>query len=186
MYVQLENAIPVRWPVGEYEIRVQSQDQLLPEYIPDELALDLGFGRFIFNGYPSEYNAQWQNIAEITPVLKGDGKYHQSYEITEKYTPEERAAIERELTINSIVQQTQQRLDDFARTRNYDGILSLATYATSTVQKFQTEGQYGVESRDATWEQLYLIMAEVEAGTRPMPAGFADIEPDLPVLVWPS
>jgi hypothetical protein len=85
-----------------------------------------------------------------------------------------------------IVTATQQRLDDFAKTRNYDGILSLATYATSTVPKFQTEGQYGVESRDATWAKLYEIMAEVEAGTRPMPTGYTDIEPELPPLVWPD
>lgn len=86
---------------------------------------------------------------------------------------------------NVIVQQTQQRLDDFAKTRNYDGILSLATYATSTNAKFQDEGQYGVTARDATWAKLYEIMAEVEAGTRPMPGSFEDIEPELPKLEWP-
>jgi len=84
-----------------------------------------------------------------------------------------------------IVTATQQRLDDFARTRNYDGILSLCTYATSTVQKFQAEGQYGVTARDATWAKLYEMLAEVQAGTRPMPNGYADVEPELPVLEWP-
>lgn len=85
-----------------------------------------------------------------------------------------------------VVTATQQRLDRFARTRKYDGILSLCTYATSTVPKFQVEGQYGVEARDATWAKLYQMLAEVEAGTRPMPAGFADVEPELPVLKWPD
>ena len=33
---------------------------------------------------------------------------------------------------------------------------------------------------------LAIIMGEVQAGTRPMPAGFADIEADLPVLAWPA
>jgi hypothetical protein len=84
-----------------------------------------------------------------------------------------------------VVQATQQRLDDFAKTRNYDGILSACTYATSTVPKFQGEGQYAVGARDATWGALYQIMAEVMAGTRPMPTIFADVEPDLPTLVWP-
>lgn len=54
--------------------------------------------------------------------------------------------------------------------------------ATSTNAKFQAECQYGVEARDATWAKLYEIMAEVEAGTRQMPSGFADIEPELPLL----
>lgn len=85
-----------------------------------------------------------------------------------------------------IVYFTQKRLDDFAQTRNYDGILSLCTYATSTNPKFQSEGQYGVTARDATWAKLYEILAEVEAGTRPTPTGFSDIEPELPVLAWPA
>lgn len=84
-----------------------------------------------------------------------------------------------------IVAATQKRLDDFARTRSYDGILSACTYATSTVEKFKAEGQYCVEARDATWAKLYEILGEVEAGTRPMPSGYADIEPELPALAWP-
>lgn len=80
----------------------------------------------------------------------------------------------------------QARLNTFARTRNYDGILSLCTYATSTNSKFQAEGQCGVEARDATWAKLYEILAEVEAGTRPVPSSYAEIESELPALVWPQ
>ena len=87
---------------------------------------------------------------------------------------------------SEIVAATQARLDDFARTRNYDGILSACTYATSTVPKFQSEGQYCVDARDSTWAKLYEMLAEVEAGTRPVPTGYADIEPELPVLAWPN
>lgn len=85
-----------------------------------------------------------------------------------------------------VVEATQARLDDFARTRNYDGILSLCTYATSPTAKFAAEGQYGVEARDATWAKLYDMLDEVQAGTRPMPSGFADVEPELPDLIWPT
>jgi hypothetical protein len=87
---------------------------------------------------------------------------------------------------SEIVIVTQQRLDDFAKTRNYDGVLSLCTYASSPNAKFQAEGQYGVEARDATWSKLLEILAEVEANTRPMPTGYAEIEPELPPLVWPN
>ena len=86
---------------------------------------------------------------------------------------------------DEIVEATQQRLDDFARTRGYDGILSACTYATSSVLKFQREGQYCVEARDATWFKLYETLTEVQAGTRPIPVGFADVEPELPALSWP-
>jgi hypothetical protein len=78
----------------------------------------------------------------------------------------------------------QKRLDDFARTRGYDGILSAATFAASAVPKFAAEGQYAVAARDATWAKGYEILAAVEAGTRPMPT-VAEVAAELPVLVWP-
>lgn len=79
----------------------------------------------------------------------------------------------------------QKRLDDFARTRNYDGILSAATYATSAVAKFRAEGQYAVEARDATWAKGYEILAAVEAGTRTAPT-LDELAAELPALAWPQ
>lgn len=93
--------------------------------------------------------------------------------------------IDAEKVKQEITNATSKRLDDFAQTRNYDSILSACTYATSTVLQFAKEGQYCVNMRDATWAKLYQIMQEVEAGTRPMPTGYADIESELPDLVWP-
>lgn len=78
----------------------------------------------------------------------------------------------------------QARLDAFASERNYDGILSACTYATSTVPQFANEGKSCVDLRDATWGKLYQIMQEVEAGKRSMPVGYTDIESELPELVW--
>jgi hypothetical protein len=80
----------------------------------------------------------------------------------------------------------QKRLDDFARTRNYDGMLSACTYATSSVAKFQAEGQACVDLRDATWAAAYAIMEQVKTGQRAMPDDLADIEADLPALEWPQ
>lgn len=86
----------------------------------------------------------------------------------------------------SIIYEVQQRLDNFAKTRNYDGILSACTYASSTILKFASEGQYCVDVRDATWAKLYEVLDEVKTGALPMPESFADVEPMLPVLAWPS
>jgi hypothetical protein len=91
-----------------------------------------------------------------------------------------------EQIIASLTAQIQARLDDFAKTRNYDGILSACTYATSTVPKFATEGQYCVQARDATWAAGYALMDEVLAGSRPVPSSIADIESELPALAWPT
>ena len=79
----------------------------------------------------------------------------------------------------------QQRLDTFAHTKNYDGILSAATYATSTVPQFRAEGQYAVEARDATWAKGYEILGAVLAGERPMPT-LDEVMASLPPLEWPE
>ena len=79
----------------------------------------------------------------------------------------------------------QKHLDDFARTLDYDGIMSACTYATSTVPKFKAEGQYAVEARDATWAKCYEVLAAVEAGSRPMPT-LEELLTELPVLTWPN
>lgn len=84
-----------------------------------------------------------------------------------------------------IIAATQARLDAFARTRNYDDIKSACTYAGCSVPKFNTEGSYCQDRRAETWAKLYEMLAEVTAGTRPMPTGFSDVEPELPALVWP-
>jgi hypothetical protein len=79
----------------------------------------------------------------------------------------------------------QSRLDTFARTRGYDGILSACTYTTSTNPKFSEEGQYCVQARDATWAKCYEILSSVQSGTRQTPT-WEELEAELPVLQWPT
>jgi hypothetical protein len=79
----------------------------------------------------------------------------------------------------------QARLDTFARTRGYDGILSACTYATSMYQKFSTEGQYCVNSRDATWAKCHEVLNDVQSNQRSVPT-WEELEAELPVLSWPT
>ncbi|EWC39047.1 hypothetical protein B597_022205 [Stutzerimonas stutzeri KOS6] len=85
-----------------------------------------------------------------------------------------------------IMDGVQRYLDDFAQTKAYDNILSACTYATSTVPRFAAEGQYCVQARDACWDVVASIEAEVMAGNRPAPSGFEDIRAELPALSWPA
>lgn len=78
----------------------------------------------------------------------------------------------------------QVHLDDFAKSRGYDGILSACTYASSTVPKFASEGQCCVNARDNTWAASYTILADVESATRTMPT-IAEMLAELPLLAWP-
>jgi hypothetical protein len=87
-----------------------------------------------------------------------------------------------------ILDATQAALDAFARSRNYDGILSACTYATDPNPIFSAEGQYCVALRGQTWAALYQMLTEVEAGTRAAPSGFGDIAGELPTATaeWPA
>lgn len=132
-------------------------------------------------------NAITHKVVELPPV-EIDGVWTQQWG-TEAYSAEEtvanQAAADTAL-YDGIVASTQVRLDTFAQSRGYDGILSACTYASSSVPKFTAEGQYCVDARDATWAKLLELLAEVQAGTRPRPSGYADVEPELPPLVWPN
>ena len=188
------------YPVTESEIRAANSNTSFPtpfrapeEYVP------------VFPSPQPAYDAVIRTAREIAPVLTPKGHYEQAWEVVPRFAEhtddegvvhtvaeQEAAAIAADQTAKaktlqeSVVAATQQRLDTFARTRNYDGILSACTYATSTVSQFAVEGQYAVQVRDATWAALYQILAEAEAGTRPVPASFDDVQPLLPALEWPN
>ena len=81
-----------------------------------------------------------------------------------------------------LTERVQQRLDDFAKTRGYDSILTAATYATSTNPTFAAEGQYAVEARDATWAKAFELLAGyLERGEFP---DWPETAKALPKLAW--
>lgn len=170
-----------RHPLSEMDIRSENPSTSFPFpfQATDDYAVVLPTECPPFDNTTHELN-------ELPPVLV-DGEYHQAWEVvalpTEQVAANQAAKAQR--IQSEIVSATQKRLDDFARTRNYDDILSLCTYATDTNPKFAAEGQYGIQSRSATWAAMYQIMGDVEAGTRPVPSGYADVEADLPALEWP-
>lgn len=83
------------------------------------------------------------------------------------------------------VSAVQNRLDDFAKTRGYDNILSACTYATSAVPNFKAEGQYCVNMRDAYWAKCYEILGAVQQGLRTLPS-LEEVIAELPPLQWPD
>lgn len=175
--------------LSEQEIRALNPNTSYPvPFVPPT-----GY-KYIFPAPQPNYDPVTQRVQAATPELTGLGHWEQRWSVVELYATQgaKDAAIATNQAADAariqaaIITATQLRLDTFAQTRNYDGILSACTYSTSSVPKFAGEGQYCVDARDATWSALYTIMGEVLAQTRPMPESFADIQADLPALVWPA
>lgn len=122
-----------------------------------------------------------EKLEETDPV-KIDGKWYIQFQVVSM--TEEELELEKEAIKQKIVNQVQYNLDLFARSRDYDSILSLCTYATSPSSIFQREGQRGVDLRDASWTKLYEIFSEVDQGTRPPLTGYHDISLEMPILTW--
>ena len=170
--------------VSQGELRRRNPDTSLPAVWGQDTLDFLGIAP-VFPAPQPEYDSVTQTVQSSGPVLTNKGHYEQSWTIVD-LDPEivaQNQAAKLEQLKSSIVQQVQSRLDSFAQTKNYDSILSACTYANDNNETFKNEGQYCVEKRSATWEALYAILAEVEAGTRTV-TSFADIEADLPTLAW--
>lgn len=179
MYI---NTTTNEYPISESQIRAAFPNTSFanPFVAPEGYAL-------VFTTPQPDHDRLTQSVREATPQLSSKGTWEQAWEIValDADTIAANQAAEAKRITEEIVFNTQKRLDTFAQTRNYDGILSACTYASSSVPKFQAEGQYCVGARDATWAKLYEMLAEVQAGTRPVPTGYDDIKSELPTLEWP-
>lgn len=94
-------------------------------------------------------------------------------------TPEQEAAEAQAAFTVAI----QERLDAFAQTRGYDGIMSACSYFGSTNPSFKAEADTAIALRDATWAQCYAILDAVLAGERAAPT-LDELISELPVLTW--
>ena len=176
------NTVTHQYPLWEADIRAQ-----LP---------NTSFGQPFTPPEPYEWVARTpmpdhdtigQVARELAPIMVA-GTWRQRWEVV-GLSAEQTAANQEAHTQRvraSIVAATQTRLDAFARTRNYDDIKSASDYAGCSVPKFSAEGAYCRDARAETWAKLYDMLDEVQAGTRPMPSSFSDIEAELPPLAWPS
>lgn len=181
MHAKLDSNLQVEeYPI--VDLRAYLPDVSLPVDLTNDAVLPDGFVYVTPVAVPS-YDSTTHRVEEGTPVF-ADGKWSAVYNLIPLSASElEQVA---QAVQSSVTVEAQLRMDEFARTRFYDSMLSACSYATSTVPRLKAEGQYCVEARDATWETLYGILGEVIAGTRPVPRSLADIESELPVLAWPA
>lgn len=96
---------------------------------------------------------------------------------------------------NAGISAVQNHLDAMARSRGYDGILSLCSYASDTVfkdpiaERFRQEGNAGFNWRSACWSALYELQEQIKNGTKDAPVdidgAISQAISVLPSILWP-
>lgn len=179
MFLRIENNIVVEYPIPN--IRRRLPDRSLPADLSTIDEIEGGFFRVYPTDRPEPEGPK--RVTEGTPELV-NGKWTQVWVVEDLTGADAAAYRERFMTI--VAQNVQNRLDVFAKTRNYDTILSATTYVDDQNPRFAAEGAYCKSVRSETWAALYRILDEVLAGEREEPTSYSDIEPLLPTLAWPN
>lgn len=90
-----------------------------------------------------------------------------------------------EALIAAVTVAIQAELDRQAKLKSYDDIVSACSYAAQEVgAPFQAEGAAFLAWRSAVWTQAYAVLADVVAGTVPMPTP-AEAVAQMPTLELP-
>ncbi|MBV8061061.1 MAG: hypothetical protein JO253_06005 [Alphaproteobacteria bacterium] len=115
-----------------------------------------------------------QTCSELAP-MQVNGVWTQQWQVTALPL----ATVE--MNVKTLVQN---QLDTTARTRGYDDMHSLVSYAGDPDPKFNAEGAAGRTWRSAYWQYSYNVLAQVQGGA-PMPTSTAFLS-GAPQMVWPS
>lgn len=122
-------------------------------------------------------------------AVRNDGQGWRAVNGPDDVGPDEVFSVEQpvapnEPTVEAFQLAVQTALDTKARERNYDGILSLCSYADSTNAVFSAEAGAGLLWRDACWAHCYQALADVQNNLR-QPPTVAELVAELPAMSWP-
>lgn len=179
MFVFIKNNQVSEFPYSIQQFRIDNPNISIPVEPTDEQLTGLGLYEVVL---VSEPQVNFDKVTDGSQVALINGVWTQQWNIRDATDIE--ILVKKTEFQNYVINATQARLDAFANSRNYDGIMSACTYATSSFQKFADEGKASVIARDSTWVKLYELFAEVQSGVRPMPLSYSEIEILLPTLSW--
>ena len=92
------------------------------------------------------------------------------------------ATIERIKYLSKI--KVQALMDEFASSKEYDGIASACSYKDSNIPNFKADAEKCIAFRDNTWMALYFYFDRIASGELTVPKDSAEIMSQLPELVW--
>lgn len=77
-----------------------------------------------------------------------------------------------------------EKLDEFARTKQYKDFIHLTGYRYSAIPSFAAEAMRGYTLRDQIWANLLSYFTQVTSGAVPVPTSIADVDALIPDLTW--
>ena len=150
-------------------LRVGDHTEFFPTTsFPKNVTLDVLDGCMAVVG-SLPYNEITEQLVACEPYELNGSAYIVRVEALDAETIQLKIKQKEEDIKNEMVAVIDNYLLETARSYGYDTILSMCTYATSAVERFQQQGQAAVNFRDATWSAAIAIMNEVVAGTRAVP-----------------
>ena len=75
-------------------------------------------------------------------------------------------------------------LDDLAKERQYDNIVSAISYANSTVESYRNEAVHCMTVRDSVWKAWSDFLNEIENQNKPIPTTYIEVFSLLPSISW--
>lgn len=76
------------------------------------------------------------------------------------------------------------KLDEFARTKQYNDFIHLTGYRYSAIPSFAAEAMRGYTLRDQIWANLLNYFTQVTTGAVPAPTSIADVDALIPAMTW--
>lgn len=139
------------------------------KFLKDEELKEFGYLRVIQEEYPTNLD-EFKKIVDKSEV-RGD-TYVIAYEIVGKDLNELTALFK---------EKVQQLLDNKAKEKGYDNVLSACSYAGYD-NPFKVEGEAFGKWRSEVWSKGYAILKDITEGHRKLPESFKEILDELPIL----
>jgi len=180
MYVKINNQTVEKYPYSIGNLRKDNPQTSFPKTPTDSLLESYDVFKVVYLEKPV-YDLDTQKLVQDEQPSLIDGVWTIGYTIV-NLTQEE---IDNNITLltKKYMDAIQNHLDTTVQERNYDGILSLCTYATSPNTTFALEGQAGVNWRDACWTYAYQVFDDVNNGSRILPT-VTELIAELPTINW--
>ena len=166
--VQVVNGQPQEISLGI--LRQQHPNVSFPRELPPEGLPEFNVYLLVDSEKPS--TSSLSKDYTYTLVFR-NGRYEKNWTLTDLPAAQAKQNFERALT---------KELDEFARTKGYDNIMSASTYAAGG--RYAIEGRRALDLRSDYWYAAGQILQAVEAGQRAMPESLEDIRGELPTLSW--